>query len=176
MSYSEYSESREDNDLRGFKFGADNGMWLTSSRKKKKFVANWSVGRTPSSKANDLDVSGFITISGKKGKVRIHHDVDDNMKLTKKDELIGSARGGKNFGYSNDFGEVAFKADALSKSKNGEQDVQFNYYFNLIPSDADSDVPSLKIPVSSDWISDQGFVGAENMTVSDFETMVKDVF
>ena len=164
------------NVLKGFKFGGNNGMWLTESRKRNKFLATWSLSRIPSGKPGDQDVSGFVKISGKKGRVRIYHDVDNNFKLNRKDALIGSARGGKGFGYSNDFGLVAFKADAIGRPNNGSKKYEFSYYFNLIPSEADSDVKTLKIPVSSDFLIEQEFVGRNNMSVSDFENMVVDTF
>ena len=164
------------NVLKGFKFGGNNGMWLTESRKRNKFLATWSVSRIPSGQPGDQDVSGFLKISGKKGRVRIYHDVDNNFKLNRKDELIGSARGGKGFGYSNDFGYVAFAADAIGRPVNGGKEFEFSYYFNLIPSEADSDVNTLKIPVSSGFLDEQEFVGRNKMTVSDFENMVVNTF
>ena len=169
----------EDNVLEGFKFGSDNGMWLTKSRKKKKFLAFWSVGTIFSDDSTDQNVDGFIKIKKtKKGKskIKIYHDVDDNTKLDKKDELIGSLRVGKGFDYSNDFGFVAFKADAIGTPVDDGKIFEFSYYFNLIPSEADSDVKTVKIPVSSDFLDEQNFVGRNEMTVSDFESMVVDTF
>ena len=45
-----------------------------------------------------------------------------------------------------------------------------------MPSEADSDVKTVKIPVSSDFLIEQEFVGKRKMTVSDFENMVVDTF
>ena len=176
MLFSNLSVLSMNNVLKGFKFGGDNGMWLTESRKKNKFLATWSVSRIPSGQPGDQDVSGFLKISGKKRRVRIYHDVDNNFILNRKDELIGSARGGKGFGYSNDFGLVEFKADAIGRPVNGSKKYEFRYYFNLMPSEADSDVKTVKIPVSSDFLIQQEFVGKRKMTVSDFENMVVDTF
>ena len=164
------------NVLEGFKFGGNNGMWLTESRKRNKFLATWSLSRNPSGKPGEQDVSGFVKISGKKARVKIYHDVDNNFKLNKKDELIGSGRGGKGFGYSNDFGLVEFKADAIGRPVNSSKKYDFSYYFNLIPSEPDSDVKILKIPVSSSFLDEQEFVARNNMSVSDFENMVVDTF
>ena len=159
-----------------FQFGGSNGMWLTKSRKRNSFVANWSLSRIPAGKSelNDQDVSGFVKISGRKGRVRVYHDVDNNSKLNRKDELIGSLRGGKRFGASNDFGYVKFAADAIGKPVKGDKEFEFSYYFELIPSDADSDVDTLKVPVSSGFLIKQEFVGKKDMSVSDFENMVND--
>ena len=142
---------------------------------KNKFLADWSVSRVPADKLSDQDINGFFKISGRKGKVRIYHDVDNNFKLNKKDELIGFARGGEGFGFSNNFGLVQFMADAKAKSVNGDKEFDFSYYFQLIPSEADSDVASLKVPVSSSFLNQQKFVGTNNMSVSDFENRIMDM-
>jgi len=166
--------------LRGFRFGGDDGLWLTKSRKNRKFVAFWSVSPVFSDDSADQNVDGFIKIKKtKKGKsrVKIYHDVDDNSKLNKKDELIGSLRvGKKSFDYSNDFGYVAFKADAIGTPVDDGKEFEFSYYFNLSPSEADSDVKTLKIPISSGFLDEQGFFGRNEMTVTDFESMVIDTF
>lgn len=182
MSSSNSSSLGKNNVYEGFQFGGSNGMWLTKSRKKNSFVASWSLSRIPAgrSELNDQDVSGFVKISGKKGRVRVYHDVDNNSKLDRKDELIGSLRGGKRFGasndfaYSNDFGDVEFSADAIKPVK-GDKEFEFSYYFELIPSEADSDVDTLKVPVSSGFLIKQEFVGKKDMSVADFENMVNDM-
>ena len=149
---------------------------------KNSFVANWSLSRIPAGKSelNDQDVSGFVKISGKKGRVRVYHDVDNNLKLNRMDELIGSLRGGKRFGasndfaYSNDFGYVEFAADAIGKPVKDDKEFEFSYYFKLMPSETDSDVDILKVPVSSSFLNEQEFVGRNNLFVSDFENMLND--
>ena len=130
---------------------------------------------------NDQDVSGFVKFSGKKGRVRVYRDVDNYSKLNRKDELIWSLRGGKRFGssndfaYSNNFGYVQFAADAIGKPVKGDKEFEFSYYFELIPSEADSDVDTMKVPVSSGFLIKQEFVGKRDMSVSGFENMISDM-
>ena len=142
---------------------------------KRKFQKNyyWTVDPNVNS-YGDSEIPGFFTIDSKRGRITVREDSDRDARLSGRDRVIGRGRVPKGYELDNGFGDISFKADAETRSKNGKSSVSFDYYVKIDPSEADLalGLGSVYSYIKSSWMRDSDLIGPRGLSVDAFEEMM----
>ena len=170
MKSSESSRS-----FKGFQFGEQKSLWIeTFSKKKNKKNYYWNVDPNVNNRDRDEVISGFFTIDSKKRRITVREDSDGNARLSGKDRVIGRGRVPKGYELDNAIGDISFKADAKTRSKNGKSSATFKYYVIIDPSEADLErgLGSVSARIKPSWMHQSDLMGPRDLSVAAFEEMM----
>ena len=160
---------------RGLPFGEQKTLWVQTFGKRK-FKKNyyWNVDPNVNNRDSDEVITGFFTIDSKRGRITVREDSDRNARLSGRDRVIGRGRVPRGYELDNGFGDISFKADAKTRSKNGKLSASFKYYVQIDPSEADQalGLGSVYAPIKSSWMRESDLIGPRGLSVDAFEEMM----
>ena len=161
--------------FKGFAFGEQQSLWIeTFSKRKNQKNYYWNVDPNVNDRDRDEVISGYFTIDSKKRRITVREDSDDNAQLSRKDRVIGRGRVPKGYELNNAFGDISFKADAKTRSKNGKSSATFKYYVTIDPSEADLErgLGSVSAQIKPSWMHQSDLMGPRDLSVAAFEEMM----
>ncbi|QNJ04567.1 hypothetical protein [Synechococcus sp. PROS-U-1] len=161
--------------FKGFAFGEQQSLWIeTFSKRKNQKNYYWNVDPNVNNRDRDEVISGYFTIDSKKRRITVREDSDDNAQLSRKDRVIGRGRVPKGYELNNAFGDISFKADAKTRSKNGKSSATFKYYVTIDPSEADLErgLGSVSARIKPSWMLQSDLMGPRDLSVAAFEEMM----
>ena len=148
--------------------------WRYPAKERPKKNYYWDVNPNISGNADD-NLTGFFTINSKNSKIVVREDSDGNAKVSRKDRVIGRGRVPADYELENGFGSISFKGDATTRSKNGKSSAVFKYYVTIDPSEVDLErgLSSVSSTITPSWIKESGLMGPNDLSVSEFEEMMR---
>ena len=167
--------SESSGSFKGFAFGEQQSLWIEiSSKRKNEKNYYWNVDPNVNNRDRDEVISGFFTIDSKKRRITVREDSDGDARLSGRDRVIGRGRVPRGYELDNGFGDISFKADAETRSKNGKSSASFKYYVQIDPSEADQalGLGSVYAPIKSSWMRESDLIGPRGLSVDAFEEMM----